>query len=173
MGIHVQLSIYWSDLVASNAGIGALPSLTPVTVRNQVNLYGGRYKAHISGFQIYSGHHTANHPLPSPQIINLNSSKFQFQANGEPGISFSNTWCGDCSLAGHREFIVDTVGGNIDLTILLQQFGDASGAPPYVNYNAGTWTNAEFAYILLSLSLEPEDSKALFGQVKGAFPTTH
>jgi len=168
MGFHVQLTIYWSDLVAANAGVGALPSITPITISNQVNLYGGRYRAHISGFQCYSGHHTANHPLPSPQVINVSSSKFQLQGNGEQGITFSNTWCGDSSLAGHREFIIESIAGNIDLTLYIQQFGDSSGNPPYVNNNF-TWTAAEFAYILLSLDLEPEDSQAMFGNANHAF----
>jgi hypothetical protein len=165
----LQFSVEWSDLVAVNASLGSATSITPVTVRKQVNLYGGRYKARISGFQVYSGHHTANHPLPSPQIINISSTKFQIPGNGEPGLSFSNTWCGDCSLAGHREFIIDSVAGGVDLTLTIQQLGDASGNPPYVNYTAGTWTNAEFGYIILSLSLEECDSKATFGNVKNAF----
>jgi hypothetical protein len=166
--VLVQLSIYWSDLLAANAGAGALTSLTPITVSNQVNLYGGKYKAKIVGWQCYSGHHTANHPLPAAQLINISSSKFLFRGNGEQGMWFSNTWCGDSSIGGVREFEINTISGTIDLTLSIQQFGTAAvDTPPYVNFNAGTWTQAEFAYVLLTLEINPDDNtKALFGQIK-------
>lgn len=154
--VLLQLTVTFDNLGSPGAALSSIP----ITVLKKVGLYGGKYIAKIAGFQCYSGHHTANHPLPAAQIINIQSSKFSFPGFAQQGLNFANTWCSDGSLSeGPRLIEIHAPAGEIDLSVSILQFGTGGQVnPPYTSY-AGTWTEAEFGYFILSLDLVECDLK--------------
>lgn len=148
----------------------------PATVNRQCNLYGGRYKCRVDGFQIASGSANTTTYITNPQIIYLSSSLFHFPAMGQSQLAFTNDSLSVLSdISAHREFEINAINGNVDLTISLSQFGQNINAntsavvAPYNIDKTATWGSAQFAYLILSIMVEPMDSKALFGTIKGAF----
>jgi len=148
----------------------------PATVVRQVNLYGGRYRVRVDNATIYSGATNTTTYYFNPQIININSSKFHFPAGGSAGLNFSNNNASvQGSIAGHREFEMNDLNGNIDLSISISQFGQNVNAntaavnAPFTIDKTATWASAQFSYMLLTLEFCVMDSKALFGDSSRAF----
>lgn len=148
----------------------------PATVIRQVNLYGGRYRVRVDNCTIYSGATNVTTYFFNPQIININSSKFHFPGGGSPGINFSNNNATvQGGIAGHREFEMNDLNGNIDLTISISQYGQnvnanpAAVVAPFTIDKTATWASAQFSYLLLTLEFCTMDSKALFGDAGRAF----
>ena len=155
---------------------GATSVNNPGTINRQVNLYGGRYKCRIDGFQISSGSANTTTYITNPQIVYLSSSLFHFPAMGSGELAFTNDSLSVLSdISAHREFEINAINGNIDLTVRIAQFGQAVNAnpstvvAPYTIDKTATWASAQFAYIILSIMVEQVDSKACFGTIKGAF----
>lgn len=149
----------------------------PATVLRQCNLYGGKYKVRVDGCNIFSGAYNITGYNQNPQMININSSKFHFPAGGSSGLNFqNNAWGVQNDLMGNREFEINAISGNLDLTISINQYGQSINAnpsavvAPYTIDKTATWGSAQFAYIILTLNLEEcTDSKALFGNANRAF----
>jgi hypothetical protein len=155
----------------------AAPSYnSPATVNRPCNLYGGRYRARVDGFHIETGAYNTTTYGQNPQIVYISSSLFHFPAMGQSALAFTtNSYNVMADMTGHREFEINAINGNVDLSISISQFGQAINAnpaavsAPFTIDRSATWQSAQFAYLILSLHLEPCDSKATFGQVKGAF----
>jgi hypothetical protein len=145
----------------------------PATVLRQCNLYGGHYRCRIDGIEVYSGAGSTTTFYINPQVINVNSSKFHFSANGAQGISFTNNnnYC-NSTIKGHREFEVNTINGTVDLQISINQYGQninanpAAVAAPFTQDKTATWASAQFGFLILTLALEPIDDKLRFGELK-------
>jgi len=182
----VQFVVSYDDLLnnvnETTNGFTSVPitagttSLTPATVVRQCNLYGGRYKARVDALHIESGAYNTTTFGQNPQLLYINSSLFHFPALGQASLAFSTNSDNVMSdISSHREFEINAINGNVDLNISLAQFGQAINAnpaavvAPFTIDKTATWGSAQFAYIVLCLQLEPCDSKALFGQSKGAF----
>jgi hypothetical protein len=134
---------------------------------------GGRYHCKVDGFEVVSGAVNTTTYQINPQLISLSSSRFVFPG-GIGALQFTNTGINSLAdLGGHRYFEMDIPSGNIDLTMTIAQYGTninsnvAAVASPYTQDKTATWTSANFAYAVLWLSVEQEDSKALFGTMKG------
>jgi hypothetical protein len=78
-------------------------------------------------------------------------------------------------ISAHREFEINAINGNIDLTVRIAQYGQNINAnpsavvAPYTIDKTATWGSAQFAYIILSIMVEQIDSKATFGTIQGSF----
>jgi len=183
----IQFVITYDDLLnnanESTNGFTTIPITSgvasynnPATVNRPCNLYGGRYKCKIDGFHVASGSANTTTYITNPQIISLSSSLFHFPAMGQSALSFTNDSLSVLSdISAQREFEINAINGNVDLTISISQFGQAINANPnavVAPYNidkTATWGSAQFAYIILSIMVEQIDSKACFGTIKGAF----
>jgi hypothetical protein len=140
-----QIVITWDDISAGSA----LTSLTPVTVNKTINLYDGIYKAEIVGFNFVDTKDKAN-SATSNLLINLNSSRFSFPAQAQQGLFFSNRMDHvQTDLNKPRELIVNNVGGNLDLSMSVQQFNVNR-----TKNNAATWNDTGFNFLILTLDLE-------------------
>jgi hypothetical protein len=151
-------------------------SLTQAVVSRNCNLYGGRYRAKVDGFHMESGAYNTTTFGQNVQLINIGSSRFLFPAMGQNTLAFaSNSVNMMPDVYGHREFEIDTINGQVDLSISISQFGQAINAnpaaviAPFTIDKTATWGSAQFAYVVLSLHLEPCDAKATFGDAKRAF----
>ena len=183
----VQFTITYDDLLnnsnETNNGFTTAPITASqtswnnvATVSLQCNLYGGAYKVRVDGIQVFSGAYNITTYAQNPQIININSSLFHFPGGGSPGLQSSNNYWNNTPLAGHREFEINTINGQMDLSISISQFGQSINAgvnavvAPWTIDKTATWGSANFGYLVLSLWVESvEDSKALFGSSKGSF----
>jgi hypothetical protein len=184
----VQFTISYDDLLnnanETSNGFTSVPITAgqtswnnAATVVRQCNLYGGAYRVRVDGIQVYSGAYNVTTYAQNPQIININSSLFHFPGGGSQGIQSSNNfWNNAAPLAGHREFEINTINGQLDLSIMISQYGTninantAAVVAPWTIDKTATWASANFGFIVLSLWVEQiEDSKAPFGTIKGAF----
>ena len=145
----------------------------PATVNRPCNLYGGRYKARVDGFHIETGAFNTTTYAQNPQIAYISSSLFHFPANGQSQLAFTtNSYNINSDISAHREFEINNINGNVDLTFSLSQFGQNVNAnvaavnAPFTIDKTATWGSAQFAYLILTLHVEQMDSKALFGQIK-------
>jgi hypothetical protein len=180
----VQFVISYDDLLNnSNANPNSI-TINPITatqtswnnaatVLKQLNLYGGHYLARVDGFEVFSGAGSTTTFYINPQVININSSKFHFSANGNQGLSFTNNnnYC-NSTIAGHRPFEINTANGNLELVITINQYGQninsnpAAVAAPWTQDKTATWASAQFAYMILTLALEPFNDKLRFSDMK-------
>lgn len=135
-----------------------------------LNLPGGSYRAKVDGMTLMSGAVNTTTFAYNDQMLILNSSTWRFPS-GNRALYFSNNSLAiQSDIKGHREFIIEHTGGNMDIDFTINQFGQninanvaAVNAPLTLDKTA-TWTSAQFAYIILSLDLQLHDSKSLFGQ---------
>jgi len=151
-------------------------SITQAVVSRNCNLYGGRYRAKVDGFHVESGAYNTTTFGQNPQLINIGSSRFLFPAMGQSVLAFaSNSDNMMPDAYGRREFEIDAINGQVDLSVSITQFGTninanpAAVIAPFTIDKTATWGNAQFAYIVLSLHLEPCDAKSTFGDAKRAF----
>jgi hypothetical protein len=145
----IQFIVTWDDISANSA----VTSLTPITVLKNVNLYEGKYRARVTGFNwldnLSDGVNAANQ-----DIININSSKFNFPASASQGLFFTNrNEHVNPSIRGHLPFYIDSIVGNLDLTISVQQFNTNR-----TKNNAATWDNTGFIALILTLDIEKEET---------------
>jgi hypothetical protein len=142
----------------------------PVTVLRNCNLNSGTYRARVEGVQIASGSINTTSYAYAPQLINISSPAFAFPGNAVPGLSFTNSSLyTHADVGGNREFLINVGQGNISIDMSIAQFGTgAAGAivGPYALDKTATWAKAEFAFIVLSLSLKNVNEQALFGNAK-------
>ena len=182
-----QFLITWDDLVNNanesqygmtvNAITGASTSYNNVaTLIRPLGLVAGKYRVRVDGFEAFSGYYNNTSYNQNPQTIQINSSRFAFRAGGTPGLVFANNGWGQINtIKGHREFEMNYPGGNIDLSISVNQYGTNINAgvnavaPPYIIDKSATWTSAAFAYCILTLNFEDANSSATYGLVGGAF----
>ena len=106
------------------------------------------------------------------QIIALSSGGWRFPSGNRHLYFANNSLAIQSDIKGHREFLIEHTGGNMDIEFTIQQFGQninanvAAVVAPNTLDKTATWTSAQFSYIILTLELMDMDSKALFGQVK-------
>lgn len=135
-------------------------SLTPFRVLRNVNLPSGRYKCVISGVEVTSGRPDATYAF-ARQIISIASPQFLRQGGQVAGLPFANNNQYTIQdTGGERSFIMELAGSWIELDISIAQFN-----PQLVN-EALLWSDAYFAFIILTLDVELENSQALFGNAK-------
>lgn len=159
--VLAQINITYQDIVDNLAAAGlttASASINPVSIPVRVNVYGGPHRCRIAGLQVQSGDTNTTTNLFVPQIITINSSRFDLQGQAFPGFVVANKADGDPSLAGHREFNIQNIGGNLDIILAIEQLGTTAGTTaglthPYVQFN-GSWLQARFAYLILTLDLQ-------------------
>jgi len=163
----------------------------PPTLLYNCNLPRGRYRAKITGLKIATGfpQNTVREALQhcaNPVLFGIQSSRFHFPPSVDSTFWFSGNQqysLGDYT--GKKEFIIDNPTGNIDLTLLIIMFGTppgnvgASVTMPQVvlNTNGGTpvgfasqnqawtWSDSQFAYLLLNIDVEPMDLPTTLGGV--------
>jgi hypothetical protein len=183
----IQFTVTYDDLLnnsnETSNGFTTLPIVSTqtsynnaATVVRQCNMYGGSYKVRVDGIQIFSGAYNVTTYAQNPQIVNINSSLWHFPGGGSPGLQCSNNyWNNAAPLAGCREFEINTINGQMDLSISISQFGQSVNTNPQAVVQpwnidkTATWASANFGFIVISLWVEPVDSKAPFGTIKGAF----
>ena len=140
-----QIVINWDDISAG----AALPSLTPVTINKAINLYDGAYNCEIVGFNYVDIKEKLNNASTN-QIININSSRFSFPAQAQQGIYFSNRADHvQTDLNKPRGLFINNIGGNLDLSISVQQFNANR-----TKNNVATWNDTGFNFLILTLDLE-------------------
>jgi len=138
------------------------------TLLYNVNLDRGIYKARIVGIKVATGHPqsalgtlwlTAN-----PVLFGISSSMFRFPASADSIFWFSsNSQYSLGCYSGNKEFIIDNPTGQMDITLHAVAFGDNHFGfdqfdPPFISVNNfTTWENLFFAYMLLTIDVEPED----------------
>ena len=149
-----QFPIYWDDISAYSANT----SLTEITITRDINLYGGPYKCRVVGFT-YCDNLNNGVAASNQDIVQIKSSKFVFPAFAQQNLLFTNrTEHVNPSIKGHFEFRIDSIAGDIDLTISVKQFADTRLSLP-----TATWNDTGFIVMILSLDIEPlEDKRASF-----------
>jgi hypothetical protein len=142
----------------------------PVTVLRNCNLNSGTYRARVEGVQIASGSINTTSFAYAPQLINISSPAFAFPGNAVPGLSFTNSsMYTHADVGGNREFLINVGQGNIGIDMSIAQFGTGNAGAivgPYALDKTATWAKAEFAFIVLSLSLKNVNEQAVFGSAK-------
>ena len=137
-----------------------------------LNLQGGMYRAKVDGCTVMSGGVNTTTYYQNDQIILLNSGTWRFPSGNRHLYFTNNSLAIQSDIKGHREFLIEHTGGNMDIEFTIQQFGQninanvAAVVAPNTLDKTATWTSAQFSYIILTLELMDMDSKALFGQVK-------
>ena len=145
----IQFLITWDDIQAFTAAT----SITPITVLKNVNLYGGPYRARVTGFN-WLDNRSDGVAAANQDIININSSKFNFPASASQGLLFTNrNEHVNPSIRGHLPFIINNIVGNLDLSIYVQQFSTVTR----LKDNAATWNDTGFIAFILTLDIEPCD----------------
>jgi len=145
----IQFIVTWDDIQANTAAT----SITPITVLRNVNLYEGKYRARITGFNWLDNKSDAV-AAANQVIINVNSSKFNFPASASQGLFFTNrNEHVNPSIRGHLPFYIDNIVGNLDLVISVQQFTTATR----LKDNAATWNATGFIAMILTLDIEKEE----------------
>lgn len=141
----------------------------PVTVLRNCNLNSGTYRARIEGVQVASGSVKQNTNV-APQLINISSPAFAFPGNAAPGLSFANSsMYTHADVGGNREFLINVGQGNISIDMFIAQFGSGGAGnviAPYALDKTATWTKAEFAFIVLTVSLKNVNEQAVYGNAK-------
>jgi hypothetical protein len=182
----VQFIVTYDDLLdnsnettngfTTNKITASTTSITQAVLSRNCNLYGGRYRAKVDGFHIESGAYNTTTFGQNPQIIYIGSSRFLFPAMGQNTLAFAtNSDNMSPDVYGRREFEIDTINGQVDLSVSITQYGQSINAnpaaviAPFTVDKTATWGSAQFAYFILSLHLEPCDSKSTFGDAKRAF----
>jgi hypothetical protein len=160
--VLAQIVITYQDLLDNVSAAGITmnsSSVNPISVPVRVNVYGGPHRCRITGIQVQSGDTNTTTNLFVPQLITVNSSRFDLQGQSFPGFVIANKTSGDPSLAGHREFNIQNIGGNLDISLAIEQLGTTANGTtavlthPYIQY-VGSWTASRFAYLILTLDLQ-------------------
>ena len=139
----IQFLITWDDIQAFTAAT----SITPITVLKNVNLYGGPYRARVTGFN-WLDNRSDGVAAANQDIININSSKFNFPASASQGLLFTNrNEHVNPSIRGHLPFIINNIVGNLDLSIYVQQFSTVTRLMD----NAATLNATGFIAFILTL----------------------
>lgn len=145
----IQFVITWDDIQANTA----LTSITPISVLKNVNLYEGKYRARVTGFNWLDNKSDAV-AAANQVIININSSKFNFPASASQGLFFTNrNEHVNPSIRGHLPFYIDSIVGNLDLNISVQQFTTATR----LKDPTATWNATGFIALILTLDIEKEE----------------
>jgi hypothetical protein len=149
-----QFPIYWDDISAYTA----TSSLTEITIRRAINLYGGPYKCSVIGFS-YNDNLPNGVAADNQDIIQIRSSKFVFPAFSSQNLLFTNREEHvHPGMKGHYEFRIDVLAGEIDLTISIKQFNTNRTAN-----TAATWNDSGFIAMILSLDIDAcEDKRAVY-----------
>lgn len=171
--VLVQFTFTYDDLIGSatkvNQNITIQPGDTtkpsfsnPATILVPTTLNSGTYRAVISGLEIASGPINTTTFAFQPQIITLSSTCWQLPGNGSQGIEFSNNgvFC-KSDINGNKEFLIHIGTGQIDLSMTIAQLGTFTGSqavPPWAVAPNATWATAQFAYILLTLDVQPNNN---------------
>jgi len=180
--VLIQLTMTWNDIfgvapITSNATVVTKirPLANPITVQDNptllynVNLDRGTYKAKIVGIKIACGYpqlaEVALTNRPNPMLFGLQSTSFRFPASSDNTFWFSGSAeysLGD--ITGDKEFIIENPTGQMDITLRLIMFGqkgalgeDQAEAPFYTANNVWYWDDSLFAYLLLTIDVEPMD----------------
>jgi len=176
----LQLGITYDEIAAGRTsyfpqsnGIrfptGAIPYTTvpsilfPIRVLRNVNLPAGRYLCKIVGVECASGIVDATTLIFPFQILQLKSPQILRQGGQSGGLLFSNNnayTLQDCG--GERSFYIQLAGGWLELEFTIVQL---SMTTRLINSNA-TWNSAGFAFFILTLDVQLEDVKALYGNAK-------
>jgi hypothetical protein len=177
-----EIVITWDDITTAGQTINGFTSKAiaggdtswdnaPKVLR-QLNLQGGMYRVKVDGATMLTGGVNTTTYSQNGQIIALNSGTWRFPSGNRHLYFANNSLPIQSDIKGHREFLVQHTGGNMDIEFTVQQFGQninanvAAVVAPNTLDKTATWTSAQFSYIILSLELMDMDSKALFGQVK-------
>ena len=137
----------------------------PIRVLRNVNLPAGRYLCKITGAEVASGlvdTTTLAYPF---QIIQIKSPQFVRQGGQSLGLLFANNnayTLQDCG--GERSFYMNLTGSWIELEMTIVQY-TMTGTQRTINANAN-WGLAGFAFFLLTLDVQLEDVKAVYGNAK-------
>jgi hypothetical protein len=167
----LQLGITYDELVRSfsyfpqsnnsiklGSTISTDPSLNAIRVIRNVNLPAGRYKCTIAGLDVASGdisRVTFNFPS---QIFELRSPQITREGGQNTGILFTNN--NQYTLqdtGGDRIFYIQLTANWIELNLSLVQYDSQ-----FINPDA-PWSESGFAFFLLTLDVQLEDMKALYG----------
>lgn len=139
-----QFIITWDDISAGSA----LASLTPVTVNKSINLYDGCYNAELVGF-CYIDTKDKNATASNSVLININSSRWSFPAQANQGLWLSNRADHvQTDLNKPRCFTINNVGGNMDLSLVVQQFNNNR-----TKNNAATWNDSGMVSLIITLDI--------------------
>jgi len=178
--VLIQITMTYNDIfgiapITSNATV-----VTPVnagefigrenlpTLLYNVNLDRGVYKAKIVGIKVATGFPQSSLLAlllyANPALYGISSSMFRFPASADSIFWFSsNSQYSLGCYSGNKEFIIDNPTGQMDITLHAVAFGDNHGDleqddPPFTSSNnAHAWDNLLFAYILLTIDVEPLD----------------
>jgi hypothetical protein len=147
-----QFPVYWDDISAYTA----TTSLTEITITRDIGLYGGPFKCRVVGFT-YCDNLANGVAADNQDIISIRSSKFVFPLFARQGLLFTNREEHvHPGMKGQYEFVIDSIGGDIDLTFNVKQFNVNRTAN-----TAATWNDTGFLLMILSLDIEPmEKTKA-------------
>jgi hypothetical protein len=174
--VLVQLAITYDDLINQQPRVGQNKTVSPITIGAAsfintgtvlvpINMNSGSYIAKVVGCEIASGLVNTTSFAFQPQIIIVSSPNFQFPGNGNQGLYFSNNgqFC-QSDVKGCREFRINFAQGQFPISLNIAQLGDFSVAPPQATAPwslspLNTWTQAQFAYMILTLDLEVCDDQ--------------
>lgn len=182
----LQLGITYDDIFnnkpfsyfpQSNKGIilspipnSVIPSnLTQFSCRvlRNVNLPAGRYTCTIVGVDVCSGFVDTVTFNFQPQIIQIKSPQFLRMGGGGQGLGFcfsNNNSFTNQNLDGERSFLMNLAGNWIELEMNICQFGASTGNNTI--QQSASWGTSQFAFFILTLNVELEDVKALYGNAK-------
>ena len=139
----------------------ALSRNVPIRVLRNVNLPAGRYKCNLTGVDVCSGNPSATTYAFPPQIIQIKSPQFVRQGGQSLGFCFANNNQYSIQDTGNDKFFyMNLTGGWIELEMTILQFSNQT-----ISTNA-QWAATQFAFIILTLDVELEDVKAMFGNAK-------
>lgn len=182
----LQLGITYDDIFnnktfsyfpQSNKGIvlspipnSVIPSILPqfsCKVLRNVNLPAGRYKCTIVGVDVCSGFVDTVTFNFQPQIINIKSPQFLRIGGGGQGLGFcfsNNNSYSNQDFGGERSFLMNLAGNWIELEMTICQFQAMTGNNTISA--SSSWGSTQFAFFIMTLNVELEDVKALFGNAK-------
>jgi len=141
-----QFQVYWDDISAFSAST----SLTEITVRRPINLYGGPYKCRVVGFT-WADNMADGVSAVNQDVIQIKSTKFVFPAFAQQSLLFLNRYDHiNPGIKGHYDFGIDAIAGEIDITFSVKQFLVGRTAN-----TAATWNDTGFIAMILSLDIEP------------------
>jgi hypothetical protein len=139
-----QIVINWDDIAPG----AALTSLTPITINKSINLYDGQYQGNIVGCT-YVTAKDKNTSASNNNLLNISSSRFSFPASSQKGFFVSNRADHvQTDLQGPRCFLIDNIGGNLDISLYVQQFNNDR-----TKNNAATWEDTKINTIIISLDI--------------------
>lgn len=145
-----QFQVYWDDISAFTAST----SLTEITVRRPINLYGGPYKCRVTGFT-WADNLANGVAADNQDVIQIKSTKFVFPAFAQQNLLFTNREEHvHPGMKGVYEFGIDAIAGEIDITFSVKQFNVNRTAN-----TAATWDDSGFIVMILSLDIDPCEDK--------------